>query len=163
MKEEKVLDVLMYIFENYMDDTHEFSPDQDALTLELSQAGFPKGEINKAFDWLEELSSLRDAKPISQQVRSSRTTSTRHFSQTELAKVNMTCRGQLLRLEQSGVLDPVAREIVIDRIMALESEEIDIEQLKWVVLMVLFNQPGQEQAYDLLEDWVVSEKRDFLF
>jgi Smg protein len=162
MKEEKVLDVLMYIFENYMDDSHEFSPDQDALLLELSQAGFPKGEINKAFDWLEELSSLRDAKPVGK-VSSGRTTSTRYFSQIELTKINMTCRGQLLRLEQSGVLDPIAREIVIDRIMALESEEIDIEQLKWVVLMVLFNQPGQEQAYDLLEDWVVSEKRDFLF
>ena len=52
--------------------------------------------------------------------------------------------------------------MVIDRVMALEAEEIDLEQLKWVVLMVLFNQPGQEQAYDLLEDWVVSEKRDFL-
>lgn len=162
MKEEKVLDVLMYIFENYMDDSHEFSPDQDALIIELSQAGFPKGEINKAFDWLEELSSLRDAKPVGQ-ASSSRTTSTRYFSATESAKINMTCRGQLLRLEQSGVLDPVAREIVLDRIMALESEEIDIDQLKWIVLMVLFNQPGQEQAYDLLEDWVVSEKRDFLF
>jgi len=162
MKEEKVLDVLMYIFENYMDDSHEFSPDQDALLIELSQAGFPKGEINKAFDWLEELSSLRDARPAGLVLRG-RTTSIRHFSQYESMKVNQTCRGQLLRLEQSGVLDSVAREIVIDRIMALESEEIDIEQLKWVVLMVLFNQPGQEQAYDLLEDWVVSEKRDFLF
>lgn len=162
MKEENVLDVLMYIFENYMDDSHEFSPDQDALILELSQAGFPKGEINKAFNWLEELSSLRDAQPT-RSVTSSRTSSIRYFSQIESAKVNITCRGQLLRLEQSGVLDPIAREIVIDRIMALESEEIDIEQLKWVVLMVLFNQPGQEQAYDLLEDWVVSEKRDFLF
>lgn len=161
MKEEKVLDVLMYIFENYMDDSHEFSPDQDALILELSQAGFPTGEINKAFDWLEELSSLRDAKPVGQAI-GSRSTSARHYSQVESAKVNMACRGQMLRLEQSGVLDSVAREIVIDRIMALESEEIDIEQLKWVVLMVLFNQPGQEQAYDLLEDWVVSEKRDFL-
>ncbi len=162
MKEEKVLDVLMYIFENYMDDSHEFSPDQDALILELSQAGFPKGEINKAFNWLEELSSLRDDKPVGM-VSSSRPSSTRFFSGHETAKVSMACRGQLLRLEQSGVLDPVAREIVIDRLTALESEEIDIEQLKWVVLMVLFNQPGQEQAYDLLEDWVVSENRDFLF
>jgi len=162
MKEEKVLDVLMYIFENYMDDSHEFSPDQDALILELSQAGFPKGEINKAFNWLEELSSLRDDKPVGM-VSSSRPSSTRLFSDHETAKVSMSCRGQLLRLEQSGVLDSAAREIVIDRLTALESEEIDIEQLKWVVLMVLFNQPGQEQAYDLLEDWVVSENRDFLF
>jgi Smg protein len=68
----------------------------------------------------------------------------------------------LFRLEQHGVLEPYSREVVLDRVMALESDEIDLEQLKWVVLMVLFNQPGQEQAYDILEDWVLSERREYL-
>jgi Smg protein len=41
--------------------------------------------------------------------------------------------------------------------MALELEEVDLTDLKWVVLMVLFNQPGQEAAFawiesELLED-----------
>lgn len=47
--------------------------------------------------------------------------------------------------------------MVIDRVMALESEEIDLEQLKWVVLMVLFNQPGREAAYAWMEDLVFDE------
>jgi uncharacterized protein Smg (DUF494 family) len=59
-QEEKVLDVLMYLFENYIDDQNEVIPDQDALRVELTQAGFPRGEINKAFTWLEELSGLRE-------------------------------------------------------------------------------------------------------
>ena len=44
----------------------EFEPDQETLTIELTQAGFEDGEINKAFDWLEDLSELCDApvKPI---------------------------------------------------------------------------------------------------
>jgi Smg protein len=60
-------------------------------------------------------------------------------------------------LEQSGVLNAEQRELVIDRVMALELEEVDLTDLKWVVLMVLFNQPGQEAAFawiesELLED-----------
>ena len=38
--------------------------------------------------------------------------------------------------------------------MALENEDFDIEQMKWVVLMVLFNQPGEEAAYAWMEDMV---------
>ena len=57
-------------------------------------------------------------------------------------------------LEASGILAPEQREIVIDRLLALDSEEIDIEQVKWVVLMVLSSQPDQEQAYARMEDLV---------
>jgi Smg protein len=60
----------------------------------------------------------------------------------------------LLFLEQMGVLTPASRERVIDRAMALENEDFDIDQLKWVILMVLFNQPGEEAAYAWVEDFV---------
>ncbi|MHB8416035.1 MAG: DUF494 family protein, partial [Acidiferrobacteraceae bacterium] len=63
---------------------------------------------------------------------------------------------------QSGVLDPVTRELVLERVMALEAEEIDLEQMKWVILMVLFNRPGQEQAYAWVEDLVFNEVQDQL-
>jgi Smg protein len=56
---ETVFDVLMYLFENYMDEGPEFNPDQEALTAELAEAGFARGEIRKAFSWLEGLSQLR--------------------------------------------------------------------------------------------------------
>jgi Smg protein len=41
--------------------------------------------------------------------------------------------------------------------MALESDEVDLDQLKWVILMVLFNQPGQEAAVAWMEDLVLDE------
>lgn len=149
---ENVLDVLMYLFENYMDDG-DFNPDQDTLTAELAEAGFPQTEINKAFSWLEDLANLRaqDYRLVA------RTSSTRIFTDEEGAKMNLEARGFLLFLEQSGVLDARTRELVIDRVMALETEEIDLEQLKWVILMVLFNQPGQEHAYAWVEDLVFNE------
>ena len=52
------------------------------------------------------------------------------------------------------MLDSITRELVIDRVMALDTETIDLEQLKWVVLMVLFNQPGKEPLYGWMEDFV---------
>ena len=149
---ENVLDVLMYLFENYMDDGPEFHPDQETLLVELAQAGFPRTEISKAFSWLEGLSALRDGGQ--QMVSHSQSGSLRCYCPQEKVKINIEARGFILFLEQVGVLDAVLRELVIDRVMALETEEIDLEQLKWVILMVLFNQPGREQAYAWMEDLV---------
>jgi Smg protein len=65
-------------------------------------------------------------------------------------------------LEQLGVLDQTSRELVIDRIMALDTDDIDLDTLKWVVLMVLFNQPGQEAAYAWMEGLVLDEMASVL-
>jgi Smg protein len=155
MMKENVLDVLMYLFENYMDQGPEFNPDQEVLAVELSQAGFPRGEINKAFSWLEGLSSLRARN--SHMISSGNPNSLRFYLPREQEKIDADSRGFILFLEQNGVLDSAMRELVIDRIMALETEEIDLEQLRWIILMVLFNQPGQEQAYAWMEDLVFNE------
>jgi Smg protein len=63
----------------------------------------------------------------------------------------------LLHLEQIGILEPPQRELVIDRLLALDNEEIDVEQAKWVVMMVLFSQPGQQDAYAQMEDLVFAD------
>lgn len=149
---ESVFDVLMYLFENYMDEDPEISQDQEALTSELTRVGFPRGEIRKAFSWLEGLSNLRqqDGSCSAQRVPGA----VRYYSEREKARLSAECRGFMFAMEQRGVLDACAREMVIDRVMALESEEIEIEQLKWIILLVLFNQPGQEQAYGVFEDMV---------
>jgi Smg protein len=65
-------------------------------------------------------------------------------------------------MEQIGVLNSAMRELIIDRVMALEVEEISLDHFKWIILMVLFNQPGQEQAYALLEDLVYDEMQGHL-
>jgi len=153
MKED-VLDVLMYLFENYMDDDIAMEADPETLKTQLREAGFLSTEINKAFTWLEDLSVLQegaDAHP-SQAGRSIRV-----FSPTEEKKLDLECRGFLIFLEQMGVLNAASRELVIDRIMALETPDIDLDQVKWVVLMVLFNQPGLEEAFTWMENMVMEE------
>jgi Smg protein len=147
---ENMFDVLMYLFEHYyLDEETELSPDRDSLHTELVEAGFPANDINQAFDWLEGLSASEH------QVQSPQTENAlRVYSDMECERLDCECRGFLLFLEQMGILLPEAREHVIERVMALETEEFDIGQLKWVVLMVLFNQPGAEAAYAWMEDLV---------
>ncbi|MDA8365218.1 MAG: DUF494 domain-containing protein [Gammaproteobacteria bacterium] len=157
---ENMLDVLMYLFENYMDEGPEFSPDQETLLTELYQAGFPRGEIKKAFSWLEGLSSLREqGAGVPSAAKAS---SLRCYSAAEQKKISLPARGFILFLEQSEVLDSLTRELVIDRVMALETEEIGLEQVKWVILMVLFNQPGHEQAYAWVEDLIFDGTQEHL-
>jgi len=146
---ENVFDVLMYLFENYyMDDDNPIMPDRESVQHELHNAGFPKREIDRAFTWLEDLAT--DTPPPTMQAEHS----LRLFSPQETTRLDTECRGLLLFLEQMGVLTPSSRELVIDRAMALENEDFDIEQLKWVVLMVMFNQPGEEAAFAWVEDMV---------
>jgi Smg protein len=146
---ENVFDVLMYLFENYyLDSEGPNTPDREQVQQELHSAGFPAAEIERAFNWLEDLAS--DTPPPTMQAEQS----LRLFSRRESERLDTECRGFLLFLEQMGVLNPTSRELVIDRAMALENEDFDIQQLKWVVLMVLFNQPGEDAAYAWLEDLV---------
>lgn len=153
---ENVLDVLMYLFENYMDDETEDQPDQESLKLELLRAGFPNGEIDKAFDWLEGLAAVQDVQPYQSGIPAQ---SVRIFTKLEMEKLDVEARGFLLFLEQVGALDPISRELVIDRVMALE-DLIDLDQLKWIILLVLFNQPGQEAAFAWMEELVFDDQQE---
>jgi len=150
---ENMLDVLLYLFENYMIEGQDFQPDQETLSVELAQAGFGDGEINKAFDWLEDLSDLCD--PPSTIVKGGTSTSIRHFSPEEQTRFDAQAQSLLLKFEQTGILDPETRELVIDRIMALETAEIDTEHLKWVIMMVLCNRPGHEDVVAWAEDLII--------
>ena len=148
---ENVFDVLVYLFENYyMDEDTAPSPDRESLHTELLEAGFPQPEVAKAFDWLEGLSTQHTLLPPAAQANRS----IRLYSEPECGRLDLECRGFLLFLEQMGILTHTSRELVIDRLMALDTEDLDIEQVKWVVLMVLFNQPGEEAAYAWMEDLV---------
>ena len=150
---ENVLDVLMYLFETYIDAEEEPESDQNELRDELSRAGFGDSEIDRALDWLDGLTDNHDKFICNlQAVRG-----TRIFNDVETERLDVGCRGFITYLEQIGILSAPQREILIDRLLALETPDIDVEQIKWVVLMVLFSQPGQELAYARMEDLVFDE------
>lgn len=47
--------------------------------------------------------------------------------------------------------------MVIDRVMELDEPTLILEDLKWVILMVLFNAPGHESAYEQMEDLIFEQ------
>ena len=151
---ESILDVLLYLFEHYFTNdaidadgvAAQITVQDGPLMGELTEAGFSAAEIRRAFDWLDTLAHQRPA-PGQPRVNGP----TRVFHETELAKLDLDARGFLLFLEQHGVLDAGQRELVLDRAMALDQDELELDDLKWVVLMVLFNQPGSEAAYAWME------------
>ena len=64
------------------------------------------------------------------------------------------CRGFITYLEYVGVLNAQNRELVIDRLMALADDEAataELEQVKWVVMMVLSQDTDQDMAYARME------------
>ena len=149
-----MFDILMYLFENIVHGESEFRMDHDELAEELVCAGFHHDEIYKALAWVEKLAELQETDTTPYLSRVNALSSTRVYTLEEERRLDVQCRGFLIFLEQIEVLDVNTREMVIDRTMEIESKEFCLEDLKWVILMVLFNVPGKEWAYEQMEDFL---------
>ena len=154
-----MFEILMYLFENYMDGSVALNADQDTVVTELEQAGFSRGEIGRALDWLDGLNRVQETV---QSGPHSTPHAIRHYAPEECERIGIEGRGFLLYLEQLSILDTMTREVVIDRIMALDHREVDMGRIKWVVLIALFNQPDKKSALSLLQDMILSDAFDVL-
>jgi Smg protein len=144
---ENVIDILMYLLQNASMEEEAVEHDQETLKALLQDAGYANGEIHEAFRWLDDLGSQ-----ISQQLAIKQADhSFRCFSATEESLLDTHCRDYLLGLVNTGILTPNSFELVIDRLLALGSDDIDLSQLEWVVLIVLSNQSDQQEAFQRLE------------
>jgi Smg protein len=135
--------------------------DRDSLESRLVEAGFTSAEIGKAFGWMDTLWQRRAIPPLAlqhglgpSQEPSHRIPSIRLYAPQEMERLDTDCRGFLLFLEGVGILSPANRELVIERVLALPEEDMDLERLKWLILLVLFTQPGEEAAYAWMEELV---------
>lgn len=141
----------MYLFENYIQ--VQALPEQDSTELvgELELAGFKPTEIKKAFAWFAGLTNIRaSGTNISQQDP----TNQRVYTLEEKQKLGRRCLGLLIFLEQACVISPELRETIIDRAMAIEYARIEIEQLKWIILMVLYHVLDKHQDLDPDLSWI---------
>jgi len=142
-----VLDTVLFLFENYLEDCEE-PPQRVTLENILRADGFPEPTVRRALAEHEFTSNTFGAGAW------------RVFSVQECACLTAQARGFLLYLEQIAVLDPVLRESVIERLLALDDEVVDIEQVQWVVLLSLFRRPGQEAAFAQMEDLLYADMAD---
>jgi Smg protein len=155
---ENMVDVLIYLYEHYMDGDTRPPSDQGELEDELVQAGFTPSEIEQALRWLDELAEGVEVC----QSQEDRSGSIRVYTDDESLKLDVDARGLLLFLEQTGILDPVSRELVIDRLLAIEHPAVTLDEVKWVVLLVLMSRPGREDAFSRMEDLVYNDQPFYL-
>ena len=123
---ENVLDVLMFLFEKYFYDEPEDEPDRALMEENLHQAGFTAGEIEKAFHWLDGLAEQRHQPELKLQTDRP----IRVYVDSELDRLDTECRDFLMYLENIGILDAQRRELVVDRLLALDSDEINLDD--WI-------------------------------
>ena len=145
---ETILDVLMYMFQSYVDDNEEVELDKESLHKNLLEAGFADQNIEKAFEWLEGLPGVDHNTLLNKPTKNS----FRLFSDVEHRKIGEEGLSFLMFLERLGIFHGEIREHVIDRIMALDTQSVDLSQIRWVVLMILFNTPGNESNYTWLQN-----------
>ena len=128
-------DILVYLFENCQQT--ELAYDRERVAKKLSAAGFEHADISEALHWLAGVG--RAPQGVREPLPDARTTF-RAYAPRELAKLDAECRGFLLTLEQSGILDAQNRELVLERSLAASGDTLSVEQVKLIVLMVLWNQ-----------------------
>jgi len=143
-----MFDILIYLFETYYQPGA--CPAPAVLARKLSAAGFEKEDISAALEWLAGLERLGE-----EEGRAAGLRSIRLYCQPELAKLPPECRGFLAFLEHAGVIEPVLREMIIERAMVLSEPVVSLAKLKIIVLMVMWQR--QHVLDTLLLEELLSE------
>lgn len=123
----------MYLFESYFDAGS--YPEPDKLSRKLSAAGFEEDEISDALSWL---SALQQQNPSAYPAMLHHD-GIRHFALLETQRISYEARQFLVFAEQQHMISAVEREMVIDRAVALQYEQLTLDKLKLIMLMVLWN------------------------
>jgi Smg protein len=145
-----VLKVLIYVYDHYMLADPADVPERHHMLEDLQRRGFSVSEVVHAMEWLSALVSDQRAASTPGEGHADRA-GLRVFAEGERLRLSADCRAFLMLLDRQRVLTTQQRELVIERALALDVEEIGVEQLKWVVLLVLSSQPGQELAFARFE------------
>ncbi|TAJ80942.1 MAG: DUF494 domain-containing protein [Gallionellaceae bacterium] len=129
-----MFDILMYLFESYFDAGS--YPDAEKLAVKLSAAGFEEEDITQAVAWL---SGLRQLSLTDYPVGINQS-GLRCFADLERQRISIDGLRFIAFWEQSKMISPVEREMIIDRAVALGRENLSLDKIKLIALMVLWNQ-----------------------
>ena len=142
-----MMDVLVYVFENYMTEQYNLkeSDHRQLIINGLQKIGFNPGLIEDALLWLQQVGQAPDTmiQPAS--------SSARHFSQKEQQILGHDGIDFIEYLMAQNILNHHSRELLIDGLLYLKADNIDVDDLQWLALIILFSQPDQEQAFVDLE------------
>ncbi|MDH5479318.1 MAG: DUF494 domain-containing protein [Nitrosomonas sp.] len=130
-----MFDILVYLFENYFDSGS--YPDSATLTRKLTIAGFADEDINQALDWLSELARHDIGNYPSTLAESD---SFRCYTEYEMERIDAEGRGFIIFLQQADIINALQRELLIDRVLAMDEDSSSLEKIKLIVLTELWIQ-----------------------
>lgn len=134
-----MLDILVYLFENYY--TPQACPEANILAHKLAAVGFEDDDINDALGWLHRLGQTAEqCKPLSALEPSD---SHRIYANHEYQLLGTQAIGFIQFLESSGSLPPTLREIMIEQALATDENPVSLQTIKVIALMVLWSQQAE--------------------
>jgi Smg protein len=152
-----MFEILVYLFENYY--TPQACPEADVLAHKLAAVGFEHEDINDALGWLHGLAQTTEqCVPLSLQPQRN---SLRVFTDSEYQILGKEAIGFITFLENSDVLPPALREILIDRALATDESPVSLGKIKIIALMVLWSQ--QAEVDHLVFEELLTDERTRLY
>lgn len=134
-----MFDILVYLFETYYNP--QACPKAEVLAHKLAAVGFEDDDINEALSWLHVLSETSSqCQPLQLKEH---TDSRRIFADHEHHLLGPEAIGFITFLQNSGVLPPHLREILIESAIAIDESPVSLEKIKIVALMVLWSHEAE--------------------
>lgn len=151
-----MFDVLVYLYETYY--RPDACPDSEALVKKLSAVGFEEEEISKALGWLTDLAEATNEFSDRYPVRAGSSYGIRIYAAKEYDILGTEAIGFIQFLESAKVINPIQREIIIERALAARETQVSLDKLKVIVLMVLWSQGKEPDG--LIFDELFSDDED---
>jgi Smg protein len=151
-----MFDILVYLYETYY--RPDACPDSAALVKKLSAIGFEEEEISKALGWLTDLAETTHEFSDQYPQQTAFSFGIRIYAPQEIDVLGTEAIGFIQFLESAKVIDPIQREIVIERALAASEPQITLDKLKVIVLMVLWSQGKEPDS--LMFDELFSDDED---
>ena len=137
---EDFLDILLYLFEYYSEDPVRESDTSFVIRDRLIDAGFQDAAIDHAMDWVEIFKNPREGMML----HAPSISSVRILSDDEKSLLDVECQNYISRLEKFGLLTPEKRELLIDKLTSIGIEPMDLEVVKALSILMLFQEPSVE-------------------
>lgn len=125
----------------------------ESLLEQLEEHGFTQKNIRKAFMWFLSLLLQQKLNTNNKLITSN---ASRILLPAELDKISTQGWGFILSLEQVGILTPNTREVVLAQLMQLPRSVCSMDEIRWIVLMVLLSQNDKNTStLQLLEKYTL--------
>lgn len=132
-------DILVYLFETYY--TPQACPKAEILASKLAAVGFENEDIDDALSWLRNLADATEQ--CLALTHSHESTAQRIYAEHEYQSLGAEAIGFIVFLENSGVLPPALREILIECAQAAHESPLSLAEVKVIALMVLWSQEAE--------------------